>query len=147
MLSDTAQNASNCLQEAPLLTPSADEPSEDEGGGGSRKHKRLLMEVHVKAKCAQNKKLRSMDDRKDTKRERRRRKRQDKPPMERQPKCNNAHSLPQGIPTTIVPLSHFPTVSMGYTGDKYVEDILYKEVWKLEKLRVHGMKVFEWDGK
>jgi len=144
---DTAQNTSNRLRESPSLTPSADEPSENEGGGGSRKRKRPLTEARVKAKCARNKKLRATDDGKKAKRERRKRRRQDKPPTERQPKCNNAYGLPWGIPTTIVPLSHFPTVSTGYTGDKYVEDILYKEVWTLEKLRARGMEVFEWDGK
>jgi len=46
----------------------------------------------------------------------------------------------------ISPLFHFPTISTGYTGDKYMENILDKEVWMLEKLKAHGLKIFEWDG-
>lgn len=43
-------------------------------------------------------------------------------------------------------LSHFPTISTGYTGDKYMENILNKEVWTLEKLKAHSLEGFEWDG-
>jgi hypothetical protein len=148
MRSDTTPNPLNPLQEPPSPTPLAGElPSEDGGGQGSRKQKRPLTEARLRAKCAHNKKQRASEKGKEAKRERRQRKRQDRPPTERQPRCNKADRAPQGIPTNIAPLSHFPTVSTGYTGDKYVEDILDKEVWTLEKLKAHGLEIFEWDGK
>lgn len=123
-----------------------DKPSEDKCEGGSKKRKRPLTEARVMAKCTRNKKLRATDQGREAKRERRRRKRQDKAPTERQPRCKGAGESLQGIPTNISPLSHFPTASTGYTGDKYVGDILDKEVWTLEKLKACGLEIFEWDG-
>ena len=145
MRSDTTPNP---LQEPQSPTPLVGEsPSGDGGGQGSRKQKRPLTEARLRAKCAHNKKQRASDKGKGAKRQRRRRNRQDRPPTERQPRCKKADRAPQEIPTNIASLSHFPTVSTGYTGDKYVEDILDKEVWTLEKLKVHGLEIFEWDGK
>ena len=122
MRSDTTPNS---LQESP--SPTLLVGGLPSGDGGGRKQKRPLTEARLRAKCAHNKKQRASDKGKEAKCERRRRKRQDRPPTERQPRCKKADRAPQGIPTNIASLSHFPTVSTSYTGDKYVEDILDKE--------------------
>lgn len=145
MLPNAAPNPLSHLWEGPPPVPSVDKPSEDQCGG-PKKCKWLLTEACIMAKSVHNKKLRATDQGREAKCERRRHWQQDKPPMERLPRCKNAGKSPQGIPMNISTLSHFPTISTGYTGDKYMENILNKEVWTLEKLKAHSLEGFEWDG-
>jgi hypothetical protein len=54
--------------------------------------------------------------------------RSNKPPTNREPQFPVDRGLPQPILSGIKPVSHFPTISTSYTGDKYVEPILQKQV-------------------
>jgi hypothetical protein len=73
--------------------------------------------------------------------------RSSKQPTEREPQFPKNSDLPQFIPSGIKPLSHFPVVATGYTGNNNVEPILPKQIWTLEMLVERGLEVFEWDGR
>jgi hypothetical protein len=68
-------------------------------------------------------------------------------PTEQEPQWPKGQDLPQPISSGIKPLSHFPVVSTGYTGEPKVEPILEKQAWTLNMLLERGLEVFEWDGR
>jgi hypothetical protein len=114
---------------------------------GAKKRKRPLMESDRKVRRDRHKKQRATEAGKAKQRQRRKVRRSNKPPTNREPQFPVDRGLPQPILSGIKPVSHFPTVSTGYTGDKYVEPILRKQVWTLEMLLERGLEVFEWDGR
>jgi hypothetical protein len=120
-------------------TPSPDSPG--------KKRKRPLTEGDRKRRRERHKKQRATDAAKAKKREKRKLVMGSKPPTERKPRFPRDLDPPQPIPTGIRPLSHFPVVSTGYTGDKDVEPIREKHIWTLEELVEMGLEVFEWDGR
>jgi hypothetical protein len=112
-----------------------------------KKRKRPLTESDRKARRDRHKRQRATEAGKARQRERRRVRRSNKPPTNREPQFPADRCLPQPISSGIKPTSHFPTVSTGYTGDKFVGPILPKQVWTLEMLLERGLEVFEWDGR
>ncbi|KAF7986420.1 hypothetical protein HWV62_31157 [Athelia sp. TMB] len=59
---------------------------------------------------------------------------------------SNPHQeSPLAIPTEVVPETHFPVVSTGYTAER-VDTIQPGEVWLVEELIARGFEVFHWDG-
>jgi hypothetical protein len=114
---------------------------------GGQKRKRPLTESGKTARRERHKKQRATEAGKAKKHEKRKLQKSNKLPTEREPQFPKDRGLPQPIPSNIKPLSHFPTVSTGYTGDKNVEPILKKQIWTLEMLVERGLEVFEWDGR
>jgi hypothetical protein len=114
---------------------------------GGKKRKRPLTDGDRKRRRDRHKKQRATDIARDKKRERRRVAKGNKPPTERAPRFPRDLDPPQPIYSGIRPLSHFPAVSTGYTGDKDVEPIAKGHIWTLEELVKMGLEIFEWDGR
>jgi hypothetical protein len=105
------------------------------------------MDRDRKRRQERHRKQRVTDAAKAKKREKQRSVKSNKPPTERKARFPKNLKLPQPISSGVRPLSHFPVVSTGYTGDKNVEPILEKHIWTLEELVGMGLEVFEWDGR
>jgi hypothetical protein len=114
---------------------------------GGQKRKRPLSDGDRKRRQDRHKKQRATNTAKAKRRERRKAARSNKPPTERKPRFPRGLNLPQPIASGIRPLSRFPVVSTGYTGDKGVKPILEGHMWTLEELVEAGLEVVEWDGR
>jgi hypothetical protein len=106
-----------------------------------------LTEGDRRRRRERHRKQRATDAAKAKKREKRRLVKSSRLPTERKPRFPRDLDPPQPIPTNIRPLSHFPVVSTGYTGDKGIEPIAERHIWTLEELVGLGLEVFEWDGR
>jgi hypothetical protein len=122
----------------------------DGGFGGSspggQKRKRPLSDRGRKRRQDRHKKQRATDTAKAKRHEGQKAARSNKSPTERKPHFPRGLDLSQPITSGIRPLSHFPVVSTGYTGDKGVKPILEEHMWTLEELVEAGLEVVEWDG-